>query len=648
MNASSPEVIIVRSLTESDLGLFAAHRECSRSKQRAININASVAKVLVSEDVFNSGGCEFDCACRLGNVAVRGRRWLGKIHKNWRLGGKKIEGEAFSHLDSKDFVLIRSAIGNDGKLPVDVTFICKKTDRVVHAGIAAIVESHLKDSMAVYRNDEMGFNDLIAFCGGKKPKAVSEAVSPAPRPIASEFPPMPSDVPSDSASKKPRTIGQKLRSPHILQKMLQVAGDLSAPAQLRFIETIGDLAEQLRTLLLKTDGIIAIPRNHSSLWPSVKGKPIGFVDGGLANLTMLGSAPIAARVGGYIVTPGQLDDGRESFKVLKYLIDELYAGSQIGVYTDTFPDISALRDAARISIEAAGAVQMIRERSDLKWVMVHGALVNPVSRYTDIMRNGQARYHFPNFSKSSLKTLLPASEPDRQGRDCNFISLHLRQLELMQQSDAIVCGVVEREGTTSSVAKALLNNLVDEEISPFLPIPPVDWKQWFHRVLDPADDENFQGQRITDSLLFRCILETGEALRPVPVDRNELRRAPEAWKDVIAHYPRPMVTYLQPTEWGAPIRIELFEKDITRFNETAKLIYHCALLLPNYAFPVGLDIVDKFAKIPDWMSRPVNTRTAVLALKLALDSGNSKLYDSIRYMLCGSRREWLFRPAVNQ
>ena len=60
-----------------------------------------------------------------------------------------------------------------------------------------------------------------------------------------------------------------------------------------------------------------------------------------------------------MVTPGDRGPAREHFSVLKYLIDELYAHDENGVYTDTFPDIGALRDAARISIEAAGAVRMV-------------------------------------------------------------------------------------------------------------------------------------------------------------------------------------------------------------------------------------------------------------------------------------------------
>jgi hypothetical protein len=457
---------------------------------------------------------------------------------------------------------------------------------------------------------------------------------------------MPKDEPAEHGA-KPRTIGEKIRNTHLLEQMLKVAGDLSAPAQLRFLETVDRLATQLRELLIATGGIISIDRDHGKFWPSVKGQRIGFVDGGLANLSMLGSAPIAARVGGYTVVPGETGPNRESFIVLKQLIDELYAHDEGGVYSDSFPDIGALRDAARISIEAAGAVKLLTESGeDLRWLFVHGALVNPVSRYTDVMREGRAVHRFPDFSETALMAFLPPNEPHRSDRERNFISVHLRQLQILEESKAVVSGVIERESTTTSVCRAVLDDFEDDLIRDLLPLPPAEWKHWFRNAIDPSGDEEFEGQRITDSLLFRCVLEPGEALMPVVIDRNEARRAPDAWKSEIAQYPKPLVSYLQTTEWNAPVRIELFSKDRRRFSAIAALVLHCSLLLPRYAFPVGLDIVDKFARVPDWMSRPINTHTVVRAMRTALDKGDNRLFDALRRMLCGSGREFLLRPGI--
>ena len=645
-NKNTGELIVVRSLTESDLGLFAVHRPIIRAKQRAININSGVAKQMLSSDLFEKGGGQIGCICIFDNVRIQESRHFGKIGKNWRLGGNVIRGDGFSHLGPKDFVLIRTVAGNDGTSPITLTFISRKTNRVVHAGLAAIVERTLSQSMAVYVEGESGFSDLVPYCPipDDEPSVTSiPQKEPLPlRPVT----PMPREKQGKGTSRK-RSIHEKIRAPHILERMLAVAGDLSAPAQLRFLDTVEQLASQLRAILLETDGIIRIEKSHKSFWHNLTGKKIGFVDGGLANLSMLGSAPIAARVGGYVVTPGMRGEARERFTMLKYLIDELYSHAEGGVYEDTFPDIGALRDAARITIESAGAVRMVSEEPDINCVLVHGALVNPVSRYTDIMRNGKVRHRFPDFSDSALSELLPPSGSQRSGRDRNFVGVHLDQLEFLSRSSSIICGVVERESATSSVCRTVLDSLDDTIIRDMLPIPPSEWKTWFRKAVDPSEDDEYEGQRITDSLLFRCILEPGEALRPVPIDRNDIRRAPEAWKDVIVRYPIPRISYLQVTEWSAPIRIEMFEKNMGDFDWITKLILHCALLLPRYAFPVGLDIVDKYARIPNWMSHPINTYTTVRVLGRALDEGDTRLFDSLRRMLCGSGREWFLRPGIH-
>jgi len=645
MARGSREIIVIRSLKDSDLGIFDAHRGSASSKQRAININSIVAGRLLSKAVFRAGGCMLDCACTYAGLSDRSRRHLGKVHKNWRLGGNKLEGAAFGSIDSVDFALIRSVEENDGRTPIALTFVARSADAQAHAGLSKLMAGRMKQSMAVVGKDDPGFAEIAALCpplpeAVDKPLRARKPASDVP-PVA--VPPMPK---AEDQPKRSRTVKEKLHSPHIIEQMLKASGDMSAPAQLEFLDTVEQLADQLRRVLIRTGRIVRIDKNHTELWRRVSGQKIGFVDGGMANLSMVGSVPVAVRVGGYIVTPGDRTPERETFITLKKLIAELFASTDGGVYNGSFPDVGALRDAARISIEAAGGVKLLREFPSTRWLFMHGSLVNPVSRYTDVMRDRQVRYAFPNFSQDALQELLSAEDRRRTGRESNFVSVYLRQLELLMASDTIVCGVVERESHSTSVIRQTIDTLDDEAIRSALPLPPEQWKDWFLSSVDPADDDDGQGQRITDPLLFRCVLEPGEALVPVKIDRNELRRAPEAWKDKIGQYPTPFVSYIQPTEWNAPVRIEMFEKDLGRFEETASLVMHCSLLLPRYAFPVGLDIVDKFAKIPDWMSRPVNTNTVVQSLKRALDRGDTRLFDSLRRMLCGSQREWLLRPGI--
>jgi hypothetical protein len=161
---AAPDIIVVRSLVESDLGWFAAHRAAARSKQRALNVNAEIARRILSKEAFEAGGANLNCICACGDIVVRESRRLGKSGKNWRLGGHKIEGHAFAELDCKDLALIRTRAGNDGTQPVTIVFISKAGARVVHAGLAAILERQLAGSMAAFQEVDTQFEDLAMHC----------------------------------------------------------------------------------------------------------------------------------------------------------------------------------------------------------------------------------------------------------------------------------------------------------------------------------------------------------------------------------------------------------------------------------------------------------------------------------------------------
>jgi hypothetical protein len=160
MNRPVPEIVIVRSLQGSDLGIFAAHRASASSKQRAININSGIAARLLAPAVFESGGAVLDCICRIQEFEERSARHFGKIHKNWRLGGNKLEGQIFKDVDAVDFALIRSLEGNDGTAPISVTFISRALNPREHARLATLVAGQLKQSMTVIAESDPGFAEI--------------------------------------------------------------------------------------------------------------------------------------------------------------------------------------------------------------------------------------------------------------------------------------------------------------------------------------------------------------------------------------------------------------------------------------------------------------------------------------------------------
>jgi hypothetical protein len=81
-----------------------------------------------------------------------------------------------------------------------------------------------------------------------------------------------------------------------------------------------------------------------------------------------------------------------------------------------------------------------------------------------------------------------------------------------------------------------------------------------------------------------------------------------------------------------------------RPSEILDLVFHTSRLLPNYGFPAALDIVDKFARIPNWMSANISTQHKVNLLRRAYDSDDLRVREFARKMLTATGRDWLFRP----
>ena len=169
------ELIIVRSLTDSDLGLFATHRPVLLSKQRALNINARFAKRLLSPELYADNGTKIPCCILCGDTELHSERHIGKVGKNWRLGGNKIEGNDFASLDSKDFALIRSVAKNDGSSLITILFLSKIRERHKHAHVGRLVEPVMKNSMELYMAGSAGFEELAALFPHAKPGKLNMA-----------------------------------------------------------------------------------------------------------------------------------------------------------------------------------------------------------------------------------------------------------------------------------------------------------------------------------------------------------------------------------------------------------------------------------------------------------------------------------------
>src|SRR5262249_21172993 len=96
-----------------------------------------------------------------------------------------------------------------------------------------------------------------------------------------------------------------------------------------------------------------------------------------------------------------------------------------------------------------------------------------------------------------------------------------------------------------------------------------------------------------------------------------------------------------------PIRIEVF-RDLgsDQLAEVARRAYLYARLLPGYGFPVGLDIADKFAHVPNWLT-DAYSKLIRLLLGISLQRGEISDAETRRILtqaIYMTHRDWLFRP----
>jgi hypothetical protein len=141
------------------------------------------------------------------------------------------------------------------------------------------------------------------------------------------------------------------------------------------------------------------------------------------------------------------------------------------------------------------------------------------------------------------------------------------------------------------------------------------------------------------------VLEEGEYLVPVEMDKQGPdHKIPAAWAVEIKSYAKPLVTYAKPSADTMPIRVESFATGSVPHAELMTLVVHMSRLLPRYAFPVGLDIVDKHAKVPEWMSRQMNVMLQAQLMRRAMETENPNVIRMVRRILASNTRDWLFRP----
>lgn len=345
--------------------------------------------------------------------------------------------------------------------------------------------------------------------------------------------------------------------------------------------------------------------------------------------------PMALRVGVYSVRPGvAVNDQRESWSMTPFVIgDMIDQDKPIQDRTDR----KRLQEAVRYVAEPLGGLAHLRKQPDTSMLFLHGPLINQFVTYDE----GEP-YFLPCLSREFLSKFditesairhrvadIPEAPATGKPLWNQFMAVYAHIMLTLRDHEVPVVGVVERVAGRS-VTTAVLHALRDDH------------------VIDDAYVKRVQGlldrYDITDDFLFGCVLQAGEYLSPVRVDKNLVRRARERWQPVVKQYPQLMATMLKCEDTRFPFRVECNEVAANRHPEILRLLYHTARLLPNYAFPVGLDIADKFAKIPDWISKGISAEVSAIILRRAVKTGDARVVAQVRQLLARTPRDFFFRP----
>ena len=234
-------------------------------------------------------------------------------------------------------------------------------------------------------------------------------------------------------------------------------------------------------------------------------------------------------------------------------------------------------------------------------------------------------------SKEAVERLTDEKGSDKED-DRHFIAVYKGILDRLKDTGVPMAGIIER-----SSSKSLMNSILGQHESSMRPEEVGDIKTRLKEF------------GINDALLFSFLLEAGEYLEFQPIDKNLRAKAPEKWEDMIVSYPHPLTTILKATQTSFPFRVETWPKTPkATTEELLRVTYHMARLLPRYAFPVGIDIADKFAKFPAWLSNQLSREMAATLLRKALETGDPETIRQVQMLLSSRSRDWFFRPSWSE
>jgi hypothetical protein len=475
------------------------------------------------------------------------------------------------------------------------------------------------------------------------------------------------------------------RQPHLLLKLAENALTVAESLRNNYFKNTTSFITALRKAMTaaargtRADPVLTVHEVENASWPEMQGEVVTFIDGGVGQVEISSQVPILLRVGSYSVRTGERRLAeRERFGYYPVIFGDLEGGSK---ERKDFPDI------VRITAELLGGLSALERTPDLRVLMFHGPLVYLVGAYAghtpftekdiDLFLRHYAPE--PEMGARLKEDFLGEAQldvyPPMTGRSDEWVRrrlfeplawiafLYRRLIALARQRKPVpvIVGAVERGSLTEFSRDVLLprvfRGLREKKNENYF--------NWMYGRSDLTSPKNLLDRLgYTDTLLLAMLLQPGQHSEPWEMSKYDRLRAGEvtlpneadgsrvnfaALRPGPVGFPRVRGCYLHVSETTEPIRIEVFD-DLgeEQIKEATRRAYLYSRLLPGYGFPVGLDVVDKYAHVPDWLTRAYG-KLIRHHLGVSLQRGEISDAEMRRILVQAiymTHRDWLFRPRV--
>jgi hypothetical protein len=474
------------------------------------------------------------------------------------------------------------------------------------------------------------------------------------------------------------------RNPQVLLRLAENALTVAKSLRDNYFKNTARFVSEVRRSIhqakvgQRTNPVLETVRLDGISWSELQGDLVSFIDGGVGRVEIASQVPILLRVGSYCVKTGerQLRE-REHFGYYPVILGDLQGGSK---------ERKDFIDIVRITAELLGGLSALARHPDLHVLMFHGPLVYLVGTYIGhtpfteadidlfLKSYGQdqdaANSLKEDFLREARLDIYPAMTPERADEwsrrrvfePIAWIAFLFRRLireARRRNPPTVVAGVVERGELREFVETVLLDRV-------FRGLREKGNADHFNKVFGRTDLTSpatfLDRLGYNDPLLLSMILRPGERTESWNISKYRgLRRAEvtlpgDSVRTVVNFAPLQAGNFGFPAVQGCyvhvsgttqPIRIETF-KDLgdEQIHGAARRAYLYSRLLPRYGFPVGLDIVDKYAHVPAWMTGAYS-KLIKHHLGVSLQRGEINDTDMRRLLVQAmymSQRDWIYRP----